>query len=397
MSSHPRDLRVPFAAHPVAWTLARLARYGGPMLRVPGVGLIVNDAEVAHDVLHRDAEFVKRGRGGFSDIITQLFGPFALTNMDGDEHRRLRGMLGDLLSPANAALLLRAYEPPLQTLRATLAAGETVDLVRFMRVMSGRLTFDMMGVRPPGANADAAALALIALGERLSSALRTRPLAERERRSWRVEVERLAAFAQAGYDADDAPETSLVRRLRDRGLSFEEARGVLSLFFLGGTLTTAAALPRIFSLLVDSGQMVRLHAHPEQIPQAIAEGLRFITPLPATVRIATCDAQLGRCRVRAGERVVILTCNTARDAKLFPDPDRFDISRVHDPRARHLWYGAGPHFCFGFALAQRELQAVLAALAAAPGMLRIVRRQAARGVLLPAFARLDIRLDSGAP
>jgi cytochrome P450 len=143
--------------------------------------------------------------------------------------------------------------------------------------------------------------------------------------------------------------------------------------------------------------MTRLHAHPELIPQAIAEGLRFITPLPATIRIATRDGRVGGRRIRAGERVVILTCNTARDAKLFPDPDRFDISRVHDPRARHLWYGAGPHFCFGFALAQRELHAVLETLALAPGMLRIVGRQASRGVLVPAFAHLHIRLDPAAP
>jgi cytochrome P450 len=97
----------------VKWTLARLARYGGPVLRVPGVGLLVNDAEIAHDVLCRDGDFVKRGRGGFSDNITQLFGEFALANMDGEAHRRLRGMLGDLLSPPNAALLLRAYEEPI--------------------------------------------------------------------------------------------------------------------------------------------------------------------------------------------------------------------------------------------------------------------------------------------
>jgi cytochrome P450 len=102
---------------------------------------------------------------------------------------------------------------------------------------------------------------------------------------------------------------------------------------------------------------------------------------------------VGSRRIRAGERVVILTCNTARDARLFAQPDRFDISRVHDPRTRSLWYGAGPHFCFGFALAQRELHAVLAAIAAVPGTLRIVQRRAARGVLLPALARLTVRLD----
>ncbi|MEP7065703.1 MAG: cytochrome P450 [Gemmatimonadota bacterium] len=397
MSPGPRDHRVQLAAHPVRWTLARLARYGGPVLRIPGVGLVVNDAEVAHDVLSRDSEFVKCGRGGFADNITQLLGPFALANMDGDEHRRLRGMLGDLLSPANAVLLLHSYDAPLEALRARLAAGETVDLVRFMRIMSGRLTFDMMGVRPPGEDADVAALAVVALGDRLSTALRARPLAQRAQRAWQDSVDQLAAFARAGYDAADAPDSSLVKRLRDRGLSFEEAKGVLMMFFLGGTLTTSAALPRIVSLLVDSGQMAQLRVRPAQIPQAIAEGLRYITPLLASIRIASRATRLGARTVRAGERIVILVCNTARDRKLFPDPDRFDISRVHDPRARHLWYGSGPHFCFGFALAQRELHAVLALLATAPGTLRIVRRRAARGVLLPAFARLDVSLDSEEP
>lgn len=397
MSARSGDMRVALAAHPVAWTLARLARHGGPAVRVPGVGLVINDAMVAHEVLQRDAEFVKRAPGAFSEVVTQLFGPFALTNMDGEEHRRLRGMLGDLLSPANAAHLLCGYEGRLAGLRTALERGDTIDLVRFMRIMSGRLTLEMMGVPHPSDDADEAALALIALGERVAAVLRTRRLSEGELRSCDRDIEQLVAFARAGYEADDAPPSSLVQRLRERGLSFEEARGVLLLFFVGGTLTTAAALPRIVALLVDSGQMTQVQADPKRIPQAIAEGLRFVTPLPATVRIASRDAQVGGRRIRAGERVVILTCNTARDSRLFAEPDRFDISRVHDPRTRSLWYGAGPHFCFGYALAQRELHAVLAALAAVPGTLRIVQRRAARKVLLPRLARLMVRLDGGTP
>jgi len=90
-------------------------------------------------------------------------------------------------------------------------------------------------------------------------------------------------------------------------------------------------------------------------------------------------------------RLGTVTYNLAKDPRMFPAPQRFDMNRPVDPRARHLWYGSGPHFCLGFVLAQRELCAVVDALLRAPGRLRVVRRRYARRVLLPGYARLDVR------
>jgi cytochrome P450 len=97
-------------------------------------------------------------------------------------------------------------------------------------------------------------------------------------------------------------------------------------------------------------------------------------------------------RFAAGSRAFVFTYNLAKDARLFPSPQRFDITRPSDPRVRHLWYGAGPHFCLGYALAQRELCAVLEALLRPQGRLRVVRRRYARKVLLPGYSRLDVRM-----
>jgi cytochrome P450 len=386
------DAAVNLAAHPVAWPLARIVRRVGGVVRVPGFGTVVSDAAFAHDVLTCDDTFTKNGPRSLAATMTELLGPSALGNMDGEAHRALRSRLADVVAPSRAMDLLGACEPMIAQLRADLATGRTVDLVAWMRLLSGRVTFDMLGAAPAMC-ADADCIALVALGERLTSGLAFRRPSQARLRAAKADAAALAEQIRAGFDAADAPRTSFVRRLRDAGLSFDEARGVLSLLFLAGTLTTAAALPRLVALVVDGGHVAALRGRPDAITTAISEGLRYITPVPATIRIAQRDAEVQGRRIVRDERIIIITNNIARDAALFPDPDRFDPARAYDPRSKYLWYGAGPHFCLGFAVAQRQLQLVLGALVDIPGLLRVVHRRAARGVIIPAYARLDVCAD----
>jgi cytochrome P450 len=397
MTARLHDTLVNLAAHPVAWPLARAARrWGrGGVMRVPGLGVLVSDAAVAHEILVRGDDFTKNGPGSISATMTELIGPSALANMDGEAHRLLRAKLTDLFAPTSARTLLQAAEVPLARLRADLRDGQVVDLARWMRILSGRITLDMLGVTLPAGEEAAAALTLVALGERIVAGFDLRRLSARRHRRMRADCDRLAEYVRVGYESPAAPSTSLIRRLRELGLSFDEARGVLSLVFLAGTLSTAVALPRIVALLVDSGQLAGLRGRPEAVSRALAEGLRYVAPVPATVRIAARSTQVLGHDVAAGTRLVILTCNLARDATLFPRPDHFDASRVHDSRARNLWYGAGPHFCLGFAVAQREMLLALEALVAEPGELRVVRRRIGVGRLLAGYATLEIQLSGG--
>ena len=107
------DTVVNLAGHPFRWPLARLARHLGPAVRVPGVGFVISSAMLATEVMQRDSDFTKNGRGSISAAITRLVGPFALTNMDGDDHRRLRSRLGDLLAPSRVEALLDVCRRPL--------------------------------------------------------------------------------------------------------------------------------------------------------------------------------------------------------------------------------------------------------------------------------------------
>lgn len=393
VTARPNDAWLNLAAHPIGWPISRLARRLGGVVRVPGFGVLVSDAEVAHDILMRDEEFTKNGPGSLSEIVTQVLGPFALINMDGEAHKRLRGTLTDILSPARSRVLLQGCEAPLASLRQRLTSGETVDLAAFMRELGGRVTLDMLGSAEPDERRGPVALELFALGERIAAALTFTPMSDARAAEVRADCDGLSAHALSGWNASEAGGVSLVGRLRELGLSFEEAKGVLTVFFLTGTLTTSNALPRIVALLVDSGQFAMLREHPELIGPALSEGLRYATPVPATMRIARDSAIIGGKRIARGARIIVLTSNLARDPRMFADPDRFDITRAPNPRARNLWYGAGVHFCLGFALAQRELQMVLESLVSVPGTLRIVRRKAARGVLLPSYARLEIAVE----
>jgi cytochrome P450 len=119
--------------------------------------------------------------------------------------------------------------------------------------------------------------------------------------------------------------------------------------------------------------------------------LRYTAPLPGTVRIASRDVEVDGMHFEQGARVVILTCNLARDRKVYPDPDRFDITRDCHPKFGRLWYGAGPHRCAGINLAQRELHAFLEALTGLGREIHVVERRAEKFALLPAYSRLVIQ------
>jgi len=388
--SHETALNL--AAHPLMWGAAQLARRAGPLWRVPGLGLIVSDATLARDILQRDDEFTKTGPGSFARALTAVLGPIALGNMDGAEHRQLRAAIADVLTPARADMLVRCRAAAVQMLQNELARGEPVDLVRFVRGWSGRIAFDVVGIAPPVGREEASSHDIVRLSERMAPVLGFREPSTCRIRYARADAERLAAYFRDGYRRP-APSPSLVDSLQTLGLTWEQALGVVLIFVIGGTLTITAALPRIVALLVDSGLFTRLIEDPTGIARAIDEGLRYTAPLPGTVRIVRRAAIVGGYRLAAGSRIVILTRNLARDPQLFPDPDRFDIGRVQNPRARHLWFGAGPHFCPGFSLAERELEAVLEAIVTEKRDLRIVKRRVAIGALLPSYSQLVVRFS----
>ena len=390
------DLLVYGLNHPLALAFAEATRSIGDVVDVPGVGRVVNRPEIAREILLDGLNFNKTGPGSFGAMVTQVMGESALLNMDGEAHLALRSKLQDLFSPAYLRVIEQeVVRQPVNALQCALQDGRKTDIVRFVQLLTGRTIRHMLGLPlRDGLAAEDECLDMFRFSRRLTDSigLRTKVLSSSQVEAKRVPFEQLTAAVIDAYGRVDFPERSVLGRLKELGLSAEEARGVFAAILIAGTETLTTAIPRMVALLIDSGQQRLLRREPSLLQGAIDESLRFVVPLPIIIRSVRVDMTVANVRFKAGQRVMVFTYNLFKHRALYPSPRRFDIRREQPAVSRNLWFGAGPHFCIGFALAQREMRAVLDLLIRLPGELRVRHRSYARGVLIPGYSRLDVEM-----
>jgi cytochrome P450 len=379
VSRHERLLYL--AAHPLAYPLVRLVAHLGPVVRVPGVGVVVNDAALAHQVLRDTTSFRKSGPGSSGALWTPVVGPSVLLNMDGAEHATLRRKLSGLFTPGYVGeICARVLAEPLAALEDRLAAGEIVDLVDVTRVCAGAVICALVGL--PADEAECRRMFL--RGEEITAMVRlsTKELSDRRVARAKRVLGEITAPARVAYAAGER--STVLGRMRGLGLSEAEALGAAAALFLTGTETVASFVPRLVALLCDSGGQHRITREPGLLDDAIDEALRLTTPTPAMLRSAIAPTRIGRVRVRPAERVLIATHNCARAYG-----GHFDLDRPRSRELNQLWFGAGPHYCLGYPVAMAEIRAIAGTvLRHAP--LRVVRRRYATGVLIPTYRELAV-------
>ena len=79
------ETRLYLAAHPFVYPLMRLLARLGPVVRVPGLGVVVNDAATARAVL-MDDRFRKDGPGSPGDLWTPDTRPLRAAQHGGRGH-----------------------------------------------------------------------------------------------------------------------------------------------------------------------------------------------------------------------------------------------------------------------------------------------------------------------
>jgi len=165
----------------------------------------------------------------------------------------------------------------------------------------------------------------------------------------------LARQRRGGDGADLV--SKLVNRTPEDGIPLSERdfHNYFLLLVVAGNETTRHTITHSMKALIDHPEaFATLKERPELLPNAVEEFLRWASPVYHFRRTATKDVELHGRTIRAGDKVVVWWSSGNRDASVFADPDRFDITR--DAR-EHMAFGkGGPHLCLGNQLARMEIR-----------------------------------------
>jgi cytochrome P450 len=393
---------------------------GSPVRKVPGIGWVTADPVVARTVLRDHRSFTILGEGGVGNLWAQILGDWVLDLFDGAGHHDLRSRTRELFTEAvSRDLVSAAWDDRVAAAGEVLRSGGTLDVAHLARVLVGRMVISLLGIPRPARHGgswpdDEGALRIFETGERLATvALGTAGstiLTPAQVATAQGIVAELNAGIPDGWR--NAPPDTLLGRCRELGLGLTETSGLASLLMVAGTETAASAMGRITALLIDTGEQHRMLAalragvevgavagrgaeadderaarllnpgEADPVENVVREGLRVTSPASVIGRGVAADVEVGGARLRAGERIMLLVWS----ANAAAGPFRADRPYVRD--SRQLWFGAGRHLCLGAALARAEIGTLLRMLWSEDRPLRVVRRRAARGVLIPAWSEL---------
>ncbi|MEU4994842.1 cytochrome P450 [Streptomyces sp. NPDC021622] len=167
---------------------------------------------------------------------------------------------------------------------------------------------------------------------------------------------RKLAAKRRGGDGTDLVSTLVNNSPKDGvPLSATDFDNYFLLLVVAGNETTRHAISHSMLALIDHpDERAKLTADPSLIPGGVEECLRWASPVYHFRRTATRDVELGGKLIREGDKVVLWFASGNRDADVFPDPYRFDVTRQN---IDHVTFGKGsPHFCLGNSLARLEMR-----------------------------------------
>jgi cytochrome P450 len=147
--------------------------------------------------------------------------------------------------------------------------------------------------------------------------------------------------------------TALVKA-QDEGdkLSDEEVLATCIHLLTAGHETTINLIAKgTLALLRNPDALKLLRSHPELMPGAVEELIRYDSPVQMVARWAYADIEIGGKLIRRGDSVGLILGSANRDPARFQNPDVLDLRRED---CKHCGFGSGIHFCLGSALARAE-------------------------------------------
>ncbi|MPY64783.1 cytochrome P450 family protein, partial [Streptomyces spongiae] len=282
----------------------------------------------------------------------------SMLTVDGADHRRLRALVAQALTPRRVEGMREKISKLTEDLLDGLPTdGSVVDLkAEFAYPLPMYVVADLMGL-------DRSRLPRMKVLFDKFFSTQTPPEEVIATLTELAQIMAETVPAKRAEPGDDL--TSALVQASDNGdhLTDEEIVSTLQLMVAAGHETT-------ISLIVNA--VVNLSTHPEQRAlvlsgeadwsAVIEETLRYSTPTShVLIRFATEDVPVGDRVLPAGEALIVSYGAIGRDeAAHGPSAGTFDITR---PTAgRHISFGYGPHVCPGAALSRLEAGVALPAL-----------------------------------
>ncbi|MFG3197603.1 cytochrome P450 [Streptomyces sp. NPDC048208] len=282
----------------------------------------------------------------------------SMLTVDGADHRRMRTLVAQALTPRRVELMRERIEKLTQDLLEALPeGGETVDLkAAFAYPLPMYVVAELMGIE------EASLPRLKVLFEKFFST-QTPPAEVVATLTELAGIMAATVTAKRAEPGDDLTSALILASADGDHLTDEEIIATLQLMIAAGHETT-------ISLIVNA--VVNLSTHPDQRELVLSgrvdwsavveETLRWSTPTShVLIRFATEDVPVGDRVIPAGDALIVSYGALGRDEEAHgPSAGEFDITR--EVRNRHISFGHGPHVCPGAALSRLEAAVALPAL-----------------------------------
>jgi cytochrome P450 len=268
---------------------------------------------------------------------------------DGENHHRLRALVGNVFTPAKLDELRPRVEEIAQDLLDVMPLGEPVDLAaKFARPIAGTIICELLGIP-----VDEQSMLATLEGEMITSPV----ISEIEEAAQKLlEFAKQLAAVKRREPGDDLS-TRLLRLHEEARMTEDELLSTYILLMVGGMEPSSAIGNGVFTLLNHPGQLARLLAQPQLFAAAVEEIVRYESPFRfVPPRYTSAPLHLDGVTVPAGELLLISLAAANRDPAHFPEPDVFDVDRAP---AGHLGFGHGVHRCLGAELGKIETATAL--------------------------------------
>jgi cytochrome P450 len=279
-----------------------------------------------------------------------------LSTKDGDDHRRLRGLVGKAFTPSR----VQKMQPRIQQLvdellDVVVAAGDGVDLVpAFTEALPMAVICELFGVpEPERGQLRKWTAVLLAHTTPPEEAFATQnslmaylyELTERKQRE----------------PGDDLTSDLVQARDQDDKLTTDELVAVLWLMLVAGHETTVHLLGHAIVALSQHPDQLALAKAEDRWADVVEETLRYRHSVMMTsFRFTLTDVTIAGVTIPEGNAVGVVYQASGLDPERYGETaNQFDITR---PQTESLGFGHGPRYCIGASLARLEGRVALASL-----------------------------------